>query len=411
MAGSERRQPNGDTQVRPAWRQRLVSATVGLLIVAGSLGLGAYTVSRWIEKQVLDVDNWVALVSPLPKQEVVATALGSHISNQVFASVPVEQKIAEALPPRAEFLAGPLASQLQTITTSAAQKLVASDGFQSLWTAANRLAMERLVSTARGETPPLQAKVNERFDINLAEIAGQLRSRLGNASQALPSLEAGSTAAINISADLRAKGDRIRQFIRTTDYLAAVLPAFAIASLLGALALSRQRRKTTLAIAVSIIVVGLLELIALKWLRQEVASQVRVADNLPAITYIFDTLTAWFRQMVYVVILLATLLAAICLAAGPAGWAVALRSYVNIARAARSRPMQQWHLLRQWTAQHRNYLWLAAAVLVLAYVALAVTVTAQAIIIALLLILSLVAAIHIIATPRVAGPAASQADV
>ena len=84
-----------------------------LFIAVTCLALGAYSIVRWSEHQVLTTDNWVAFVSPLPKQPVVYTALGSYVSAQVFQAASVQQEIANALPPRAAFLASPLTDQLR----------------------------------------------------------------------------------------------------------------------------------------------------------------------------------------------------------------------------------------------------------------------------------------------------------
>src|SRR4051812_38153689 len=105
-------QPNG-------WLGRYKALCVGLLILIGSLGFGVYVAVHWAERQILTPDNWVALVAPLPKQPVVSTALGSYITDQVFSAAEVKQRIEDALPPKAGFLAAPLASQLRTLTTSA----------------------------------------------------------------------------------------------------------------------------------------------------------------------------------------------------------------------------------------------------------------------------------------------------
>lgn len=380
-------------------REKLRSATVGLLIALGSIGLGVYAVVYWAEKHVLTPDNWVAMVAPLPRQPVVYTALGNHISEQLFSAAPVQQRITDALPPQASFLAGPLTSQLQTLTTRAAQQLVASDGFQSIWTGANQLAMERLVATARGETPPLQERINQRFNINLAGAGEKLGGALGTAAEAIPALQPAADKAASISADLQARPRRIHAIIRATDFLAAILPLFIAASLLGALALSRQRRRTTLTIGIAVITAMLLELVALKWLRNNVLDRVRNADNLPAVSYIFDTLTGQLREVILAILLIGLALAALSLLAGPATWASRLRSFINVARLQQTAPIAWWHSLRRWVRRWQSYLLIAAVLLVLAVLALFVDITTQAIINAILLAVCLMAAIHIIATP------------
>jgi hypothetical protein len=382
------------------WRGRLRSFFIGLLIFIFCLGFGVYVLVHWVERQILNTDSWVALVSPLPKQPVVSTALGNFVSDKVFTALPVQEKIADALPPKAVFLAGPLTAQLKTLTTNASQKLVASDGFGTVWTGANRIAMNRLLSTSRGQTPELQQRVNEKFDINISDIRGQLRTKLGNSSEAIPALQPAVQKAIDVSADLRTKPQRIHQFVRTTDKLAVILPFVIMAGFLGALALSKSRRRTAITFSVSIIFLMLLELIVLKWARQETLNQVQNAGNLTAIGFIYDTLVNWLRHMIYIVIAGAGILYGILLAAGPSKWAHSVRAYLHIDRLQNHSLSINTSKVRKWVKKRELYTWLAAPFMVLALVALFATVSSQVILNALLLSISLVALLHIIATPH-----------
>lgn len=381
------------------WRNRLRASLAALLVIVGCLAFSAYVVVHWAERQILNTDNWVALVSPLPKQPVVASALGGYISDQVFQNVAVQEKITSALPPQAGFLAGPLASQLKTLTTSAAQKLVASDAFQTIWSGANRIAMGRLLAQARGQTPPLQAKINEKFNINLSDSSGKLRDALGKASSAIPALQPAANKAINISTDLRSRPKRLQQYVKTTDTLAAVLPFLTVASFLGALALSAWRRRTTLVFALSIIVLMLVELIAIKWLRQETLNQVHNPANLSAVGYIYDTLVGWLKSMIYVVLAVMAVLSALLFLSSPAAWARSARSYIHIEKIRDSKVMAVWREARLWVKKYEYYLWLAVVVIALVILAIVGTVTGRTVANTILLMLSLFALLHIIASP------------
>ena len=381
------------------WGRWLRTAGIWLLIAVGSLAFGGYVLVHWVERQVLTSDNWVALVSPLPKQPVVSTALGTYVSDQVFAAVPVQDAITNALPPRAAFLAQPLTNQLHSYTTAAAQKLVASDGFQALWTGANRAAIERLLATARGQTPPAQSKLSEKFDITINGTVAQLRQLLGTASEAIPALQPATQKTITIAADLHTRPHRVRQYVRALDILAVVLPLLVAASLLGALAFSRRRRRTLLAITVTVFILMLLELVSVKWLRQEVLGQVQNSANLDAVGYVYDTLVGLLRHMIFVVLILLAVLFGVLVLAGPARWAIALRSYVHMERLRDSRALVWWRSARSWIRRHELYIVLAIVVLVLLGMALFVPITSKVLINAVLLIVSLLAALHIMATP------------
>ncbi|HEY4161147.1 MAG TPA: hypothetical protein VGM08_03735 [Candidatus Saccharimonadales bacterium] len=382
------------------WPARLRAVGVGLLIAVGCLGLGTYVLVHWAERQFLTTDNYVALVSPLPQQPVVSTALGNYIGSQVFSNVDVQQKVADALPPRAAFLAGPLTDQLSRLTRQTAQRVVASDQFQAVWTTANRAAMNRLLTTARGQTPPLQAKIDQKFNINLAGASGQLRGVLGKASAAIPALQPAAQKAITVSTDLRSRADKVRQAIRTIDALNVVLPLVAITGFLGALALSAHRRRTTLAIAISVFVLMLVELVAIKGLRQSVLDRVRNPANLPAVGYIFDTFSGWLKNIIYVVIGVSVFVGAVGYLSGRSSIALALQRHLPLSSIAGSKAMGFWHTARAWTRKYEHYLWVGVVIVVLGATALFVSVTWRAAINSLLLIISACSVIHIIATPH-----------
>lgn len=371
-----------------------------LLAAVACLAFSVYVAVHWVERQVLNTDNWVSMVAPLPKQPVVSTALGGVISDKVFAAVPVQQKVADALPPRAGFLAGPLTSQLHTITANASKRVVASDAFQTVWTGANRVAMGRLLATARGQTPPLQSRINERFNVNLSGSEGQLRQALGKASEAIPALQPAAHKTIAVSTNLHAGAQRVHQYVRTADTLNAVLPWVAIASFLGAVALSHRRRRTIIVLAAVVIGLMFLELIAVKVGRQTVIDAVRNPANVSAVGYVFDTLLHGLKQSIYVVLAVMVLLIAVLQLAAPVPWAAHAREYVHLEQIRDSRVMAGWHAARRWVRRWEYYLWVGIAAVILGILALATNVVSgQAAINALLAILSLLALVHIIASP------------
>ncbi len=380
-------------------RSRITSIVAGLLIAVSCLSLSAYVVVHWAERQVLNTDNWVALVGPLPKQPVVYTALGNYVGNQVFQSVPLEQKIGAALPSRVDFLAGPLTNQLHDITNKAAQKVVASNAFQSIWIAANRTALDRLLNTARGQPAPLQSKLNEKFNLNISDISSQLRAVLGNISVAIPALQPGVEKAITVSVNLHAKADKIRQIIRLIDDLAVILPLLTVASFLSALALSPWRRRTTIEAVVTLIVLMLIELIAIKVLRSRVLGMVNGPANLSAISYIYDTLVAWLKEMIFIVIAVMAVVWVACVLGGTTKVARAFQSYIHIDYLKDSRFIKRWHAFRFMIAKWQKYILIASLVLILAILALFVTINVRSVINGLLLIVGIVSLIHILATP------------
>jgi hypothetical protein len=342
----------------------------------------------------------VATVAPLPQAPVVASALSGYVTAQIFNNVPVQSEIANALPPKAAFLASPLSSQLQTLTTKIANRVITGDGFQNVWVAANRTAMNRLVGNARGQTRPPGSKLEQKFSLNLNSIKSTLQNKLGTSASVLPALNVNSGKSLAITTDLKAKRERVWSLIRDIDYMSAVMPFVMLAAFLGALALAHDRRRVLLIIAGSSIVLLLLHLISIKALRQSVLDQVKVAGNQPAVGYIYDALTASLKNIVYTWLTFWVIILVVCVVVGPARWATALRKLLHVDHLKDSGFMAGWHTVRAWTHRYIYYLWLAVGVLMLLWLAFAAEVSTRLVSNSILTALALLAIIYIIAHPR-----------
>jgi hypothetical protein len=383
-----------------SWLSLIRVAGLWLAAILAGLAFGIYILVRYVERQILTTDNYVTMVSTLPKDTRVSTALGNYIGNAVFDSQSVETKITQALPPRADFLAAPLTSQLQSLTNKTAQKIVASDAFLTVWTGANRAAMNRLVATSRGQPTPLQQRINQRFNLNLGDSRGRLSAALGSAAGAIPALQPTSQKVLALSTDLKTRPRRLQQVVKTTDSLSAILPFVIIGSLLAAIALSYRRRLTLLYTSIGVIVLALIELIAIRWLRGYTLDQIKNPANTSAVSYIYDTVMHSLRYSLGLTLFIMIVAIIVLLLAGPARVAEKVRGWLYIDRLRRSQVGELWQSARQWMMRWKYYFWLGSGIVVLGFVAVADAVNGRLIIQAIFLILSLWSLIYIFATPR-----------
>lgn len=388
---------------RPGWRGVLRSGAVVLLVVLAGLGVGAWIMTSWAERQILNVDNWVALVGPLPKQDVVAAALGGYVTDRVYDQAAVQQRVAAALPEQAAFLAAPIASQLESLTGKISRQVVQSDAFETVWSGANRVAMSRLLARARDQTGVIQDKVSERFNIDLSAVLPALRERLGSAAEALPGLRPGSGRVIQVTADLRTRTARLRQYVQAVDFLSAVLPLGVAAALLWALALARQRWRALLSVAVLSGIVILIELIALNWLRGTVLDQVQNPANLEVVGYVYDQLVHGLRSLMLWSLLGAVLIAILATLAGDSQLARSAQALVHTERLEASGPMRQIRASRAWVRARELYFLLGSVVLVLIALIFMAPMNGRVAANALFLFLGLSGIVHWWATPEQGG--------
>ncbi|WP_051939104.1 hypothetical protein [Phaeacidiphilus oryzae] len=134
-----------------AQRRRLRLLTARRIIAAVLIALVAVlsvtsVVGVWGARTTFDTDRWVATVGPLPKDPAVNTAVSSYLADQIYDRLNVEQRLAQSLPPKASFLAGPASDQVHTLLRTSLSRLLATERFQSLWRAANRFTQERIVA-------------------------------------------------------------------------------------------------------------------------------------------------------------------------------------------------------------------------------------------------------------------------
>lgn len=285
-----------ERKLRFRWR----GTAVFLLSFVGVASLVGFGIAHWTERQLLTTSNWVQVVGPLPKNDQVATALSDYSVNKLFENINVEQKITDALPEKASFLAPVLTDQLDTRATNVTKKLIQSDQFQNVWITANRTAHQRLVDNARGETQAQPANSKTFFNLNLSSLKDTIQPLITQRTGQLfdrPQSSA-SSSDVSLGVSLKSTLNEFKKFVQTVDFLNSILGILAVTCLLGAIVLTRSRRRLLLILSATIIVLALIELIAIKAGRPAVLQNVKNVSYQPAVGFIYDALLANFHKSV-----------------------------------------------------------------------------------------------------------------
>ena len=114
-------------------------ALVGFCTVASVIGV-------WGARTTLNTDRWVATVGPLPQDREVHAAVTKFLTDEVYGKLNVEARLAEALPPKASFLAAPVNGAVRDFVRDKVSELLGTDTFQSLWERTNRTAHAGIVA-------------------------------------------------------------------------------------------------------------------------------------------------------------------------------------------------------------------------------------------------------------------------
>lgn len=283
----------------------LRSAGIWLAICLSVISVTSLSVIHWTEQNLLNTDKWTVFSGKLLKDEQVTDALASYFTSQVFEVASVEDYVSQALPPRAAFLAQPLTNQLRELTNRTTKELVTSDTFNSVWTGANRIAHSRLIDSARSSSQTEQSP-RQVFNIDVSAARDQIRQRLGKSSEvAVPQRD---SRALNIKADLQASARSIKSYIQKIDFAYSVLPLFALASILCALALSINRKKTTRYISGGVVLLALAQLAGVSALRPVVINKVEQASYHSAAGSVYDAVLNTFNSIVYFALAVAAII-------------------------------------------------------------------------------------------------------
>jgi len=151
-----------------------------LPLIAASICALLATISIWVERQVLDNDQWTKTSSVLLERKVIRDTVALFLVDQLYANVDVAKQLEERLPDDAKPLSAPIAGGLRTLAEDQAGNALASPVLQGLWEQSNRTAHAQLVSFLEGngealsstqgqvvlDLRPLVRKVGERVGLS-----------------------------------------------------------------------------------------------------------------------------------------------------------------------------------------------------------------------------------------------------
>jgi hypothetical protein len=212
---------------------------VGALLVIGTLLWMALGFAVWANRQALNTDNWVDTSGALLEDDEIRTAVGLFIIDRLYQSDEVEARIAQVLPPRLVQLAKPAAAGLKEVAQRNAGRVLGTDAALQAWETANRTAHKALIRIVESDVAS--------GDVSLQ--LGSLFEQMANATGLPP--EAVEKLPPSVSSLQIASGDNLQTAQDMLDLFKTilwVLLVLAVGTLAGAIALSRDRRRTVITV-------------------------------------------------------------------------------------------------------------------------------------------------------------------
>lgn len=354
--------------------QRITSV---VLLVIGFILVPLSAIAIWSHNQLTNTDRYVSTVSPLAGNKDIQQTLATAVVNALFDNVDVPKQIEDALPKRAKFLGEPIANGMRTYANDVAEKLLASDQFQTLWDAINRRAHDQLVALLTDDPSKAHGAVSIKdgqVTLDLSSVVKQVQGKLVDAG--LTFLENVDVPPVSRTvAIINTEGlAEARSYLGILDTLAWVLPVLGILALVASALLVPNRRRGTIRAALVLVAACVLTLVLLaigRSLYLDAATTPKVSEGTAAA--VFDILVRNLRYGVIVLGLIGVIIALVAYFAGPSAPAKATRGFaargISGARNKAGDLGYQPNAFEELVAAHKRAIeWTIAALAVLALV-------------------------------------------
>jgi len=149
-----------------------------LPLIAASICALLATVSIWVERQVLDNDQWTKTSSEMLEREAIRDAVALFLVDQLYANVDVAKQLEQRLPVGTKPLSAPIAGGLRTLAERQAGTALTSPLLQGLWEQANRTAHAQLVSFLEGDGDALSSTQGQVV-LDLRPLVRKVGERVG----------------------------------------------------------------------------------------------------------------------------------------------------------------------------------------------------------------------------------------
>jgi hypothetical protein len=373
----------------PRWRRW----TAGALIVISCILAPLSVIAIWVRNQVLNTDRYVENVKPLATNPAIIDTVSARLTSQLFERVDVEQEAKDALPPRAQFLAAPLAAGLREVVGRVTTAIMESPRFETAWVAANRLAHEQLRKALTNEGRAVKTE-NGKIVLDLSALVDQVRSDLDERGISL--FDRIPVDRLNTKIELAdaQQLEKAQTATRILNRLSWLLPLLAILSLIGGLLLSPHWRRSLIhwgiGTAFAVLLIGAGLSVGRSFYLDAVTSPTLPRDTAAAV---FDTLVRFLRQGVRLIIAVALVVAIGAWVSGPTPAATRLRNtsrrVVGNAGGAAGEHGVGFGAFGDWVAKHKNAVRIGTALVLLCVLLLwnhpkAITVVSLAIVLVIL---------------------------
>jgi hypothetical protein len=311
-------EPKAEANQRPAKGPRWRRITSWVLIVLACLLAVVSVVIVFARNELLNTDSYVSTMAPLATNPAIQTQIATRVSENLVTRTDLNQKVKDALPAKAGFLATPITSEVQKATYATTLKVVQSPKFEQLWVTVNRAASKQLVAVLTGSSEGASASTKDgKITIDLSKVEANVKEKLDaqgiTVFDKVPAVK-GLNYVLFQSKDLV----RIQKLVNFFNKLAIALPIITLLLFAGAVVLTRNRRKGLVRAATGLAISMALILVLYRVALNHYIAGVHPPQSPEAQTALLDTVTATLRDTVWIILIVAALIAIGAVVAGNA---------------------------------------------------------------------------------------------
>jgi len=276
----------------------------------------------WVDRVALNTDEFVDTSRELIADDAIRRAVATMAVDELFGSVDVETEIEGKLPKDLKSLSGPATAGLREGSYQLVGRALRQPRLQRLWALSVEQSHETLVRVLEsdGETVSTEGGV---VTLDLEQIVLEAADRIGLRSEVEGQLPADVGRIEILRSD---ELDTAQDAFRLLNTLAWVLPLLTLAAFALAAWLSGDRRRTMRRIGITVLVVGLVGLLAANVVGNYVVdSLVAATENRTAAGNAWDILAELLRSSFRWLVVGGVLFLVAAWLAGPGRRAVAVR--------------------------------------------------------------------------------------
>lgn len=310
---------------RPGYSPYRLGWGVSIVMVLASLALFLGFFALWIDRQILNSDQWTETSTQVLEKPAVRNALANYLVDQLFTNVDVEQELKNELPNDFDALATPATSGLRSLALSGTKSALDLPVVQAAWRNANFLSHEQLITILEGGNDNVSTEGGE-VTINAKSILTDIANKVGISGDLVARIPNSAATFTIYKSDNLSTLQNIYSSAKNLRYVLAGL-AFLLYVLAIYLAKGRRRR-AVIWMGASFVVIGLLVLISVSLGRgPTVDALAKTTAVKPAVTDIYNISTELLRRMAGSLLTTGILVLLASLLAGPYKWAIAVRKF------------------------------------------------------------------------------------